>query len=232
MPESSTNIEDTKTRLIEAAGEVFAEHGFRGSTVRQICNRAHTNVGSVNYHFRDKKGLYAAVLGYAHQFAVSKYPPDFGLTQDATCEEKLRAFIHSFLLRFMAKGLPAWHGKLMAHEIAEPTGALDHVVENSIRPLHKYLSGIVLEVMHEEISPAAEVSNPAFLATQSIAGQCLHHYLARRIIEALRPRSFDPAGVEQIVDHITRFSIGGIRALAAGMPIVQHEEVCDDQRHK
>ena len=79
MPEGSTNSEDTKKRLIEAAGEVFARNGFRASTVRQICKRARANIGSVNYHFRDKKGLYAATFAYTRQLAFSKYPPDLGL---------------------------------------------------------------------------------------------------------------------------------------------------------
>ncbi|MGA2732395.1 MAG: CerR family C-terminal domain-containing protein [Syntrophobacteraceae bacterium] len=225
MPESSTHREDTKTRLIEAAGDVFAQHGFRASTVRQICKRARTHVGSVNYHFRDKKGLYEAVFGYSLQLAASKYPPDLGLTQEATAEEKLRAYIHSFLLRFMAEGLPAWHGKLMAQEIAEPSGAFDQVLENSIRPLYTYLAGIVRELMHEEKSPDGDESETTFLTALSIVGQCLHHHTARHIIEALRPPSFDPTRIERIADHITRFSLGGILALAPGAPLAKEKRV-------
>ena len=88
MPESSTHSEDTKARLIEAAGDVFAQHGFRASTVRQICKRARTHVGSVNYHFRDKKGLYTAIFGYSLQLAITKYPPDLGLTRESTAGGK------------------------------------------------------------------------------------------------------------------------------------------------
>ena len=216
MAGGSKNYEDTKARLLEAAGEVFARYGFRVSTVRQICNRARTNVGSVNYHFRDKKGLYAAVFQYSLQLATNKYPPDLGITQEAAPEEKLRAYIHSFLLSLMAEGLPAWHGKLMAREIADPSGALDDVLENSIRPLHTYLAGIVRQLMHEQRSADAEESHDAFLSSLSIAGQCLHYHIARQWIEALRPRSFDPMRIEQVADHITRFSLGGIRELAAG----------------
>lgn len=225
MPESSTNSEDTKARLIEAAGEVFARYGFRASTVRQICKRAHANIGSVNYHFRDKEGLYAALLTYSRQLALSKYPPDLGLSRNATPEEKLRAYIRSFLLRLMAEGLPAWHGKLMAQEIADPTGALDQMVQNSILPLYKYLAAIVRELMHEEEPPHAEDSDATFLTALSIAGQCLHYYIARHIIEAIRPRGFDPNRIEQIADHITRFSLGGIRELAAGTHLA--EKACE-----
>jgi AcrR family transcriptional regulator len=216
-----TNSEDTKARLIEAAGEVFAQYGFRASTVRQICKRAHANIGAVNYHFRDKKGLYAAVFEHTGQLALSKYPPDLGISRNASPEAKLQAYIRSFLLRLMADGFPAWHGKLIAQEIANPSGVLDLLMENAIRPLYKYLAGIVMELMHEKEPPDEEYTDTTFLTVHSITGQCLHHHIARHIIEALRPHGFDPAGIEQIADHITRFSLGGIRALSAG---AQHSE--------
>jgi TetR/AcrR family transcriptional regulator, regulator of cefoperazone and chloramphenicol sensitivity len=205
--------DDTKTRLIEAAGEVFARRGFRAATVREICKLADAHVGAVNYHFRDKKGLYAAVLEYSHLLAIRKYPPDAGLKEGATAEEKLRAFIHSFLLRILADGFPAWHGKLMAQEIVDPTGAVDQMVEGSVRPLYGILAGIIRELLREEKPPDGEDSTRTFLCASSIVGQCLHHYVARHIMALLRPRGFDKTQIDLIVDHITKFSLGGIRAL-------------------
>ena len=40
MTATGTSEENTKTRLILAAGEVFARDGFRSATVREICRRA------------------------------------------------------------------------------------------------------------------------------------------------------------------------------------------------
>jgi TetR/AcrR family transcriptional regulator, regulator of cefoperazone and chloramphenicol sensitivity len=214
MKESLKKNDDTKARLIEAAGEVFAQHGFRSATVRDICSRAGAHVGAVNYHFRDKEGLYAAVLEHTHQSAMAKYPPQIGLRDGATPEEKLRAFIRSFLLRILGEGVPAWHGKLIAQEIADPTDALDQLLKSSVRPLFAYLTGILCDLLNEVKPVDGEENDGLFLCSMSIVGQCLQHFTARRAIAVLRPKSFDPADIERIADHITRFSLGGIRELS------------------
>ena len=51
-----------RERLLEAACQAFAEHGFQHATVRDICRRADLNLGAINYHFGSKRELYAEVL--------------------------------------------------------------------------------------------------------------------------------------------------------------------------
>src|ERR1700722_15859102 len=85
--------DETRRQLLEAAGEVFAESGFRDATVREICKRAGANVAAVNYHFGDKERLYVEVLRYSHGKALEKYPPLLGVAADAPPEKKLRAFV-------------------------------------------------------------------------------------------------------------------------------------------
>lgn len=211
MEDRSDKNDDTKERLIEAAGDVFAEHGFRSATVRKICSRAGVHIGSVNYHFRNKEGLYAAVLEHSHQSAVRKYPPDLGLRAESTAEEKLRAFIRSFLLRILDIRAPSWHGKLMVRECSDPTSALDQVVQNSIRPLVTYLQTILREILKGSGAAEEDDADMIFLCAMSIVGQCLQYFTGKHVIAALRPKSFDPADIERIADHVMRFSIRGIR---------------------
>lgn len=207
--------EDTKAKLINAAGEVFVERGFQSATVREICDRAGTPLGAMNYHFRDKQGLYAAVLEHSYQIALRKYPPKLGIQGGSTPEEKLRAFIHTFLLRLLDQGDPAWHMKLMIQEISDPTGgALGQLVESSIRPQYTYLVSILRELI-EEVNPSTTVKDDAlFYCAMSITGQCCHYYTGKRIIEALHPTGLDFEDLDRIADHITWFSLAGIRQLA------------------
>jgi AcrR family transcriptional regulator len=53
---------DTRTRLLDAAEQLFAEHGFHGSSVRAITDLAGANLAAVGYHFGSKAELLTAVV--------------------------------------------------------------------------------------------------------------------------------------------------------------------------
>src|SRR5215204_2726617 len=132
MTEPEATNPETRERLLNAAGEAFAENGFKNTTVRDICSRAGANIAAVNYYFRDKEGLYTTCLAQWAQTALEKYPPLLGLPHNAPPEDRLAAFVRSFLLRLLDNSRYAWHGKLMSREMFEPTGALDRMVEEMV----------------------------------------------------------------------------------------------------
>lgn len=207
---------NVKERIIEAAGELFALRGYKGATVRDICTSAGVHVGAVNYHFRDKEGLFAAALEHAHQWSVRRYPPDAGLGPNASAEERLRGFVRSFLLRVLGQGVPDWHGQLIARETSEPSEALNQMVRGSIHPLYLYLAEIVRELLTEPWKGGDEPDQVTFLCAMSVTSQCLQYFTSRHVIAALCPKDFQITDIERLTDHITRFSLGGIRAIAEG----------------
>jgi len=52
----------TRERLLQAATRLFADNGYQGASVRDICNLAGANPGAVSYHFGGKRQLYRSVL--------------------------------------------------------------------------------------------------------------------------------------------------------------------------
>jgi AcrR family transcriptional regulator len=54
---------DTKTRILDAAEELFADNGFTATSLRMITASAGVNLAAVNYHFGSKEALLAEVLG-------------------------------------------------------------------------------------------------------------------------------------------------------------------------
>jgi AcrR family transcriptional regulator len=53
---------ETRTRILDAAEELFMLHGFEGTSMRQLTSRAGVNLAAVNYHFGSKDALIEAVL--------------------------------------------------------------------------------------------------------------------------------------------------------------------------
>jgi AcrR family transcriptional regulator len=53
----ATTTFSTKDRILGAAEELFAQHGFAGTSLRQVTSRADVNIAAVNYHFGSKENL-------------------------------------------------------------------------------------------------------------------------------------------------------------------------------
>lgn len=197
----------TRSHILEAAGKIFAERGFRNATVREICGQAGVNVAAINYHFGGKEGLYTAVLKHWREVAYQKYPPDLGTDESSSPEDRLRAFIRSFVYRILKEGPPSWFGKLWVREFVEPTGALDIMIEEQILPSFQTLASIVRELL----GPKADKKS-VDLCTMSIVGQCLYFRNATPVIARLRKKDhFTSAEINAIAEHIFRFSLAALR---------------------
>jgi len=207
---ASKNASHAATRgaLLHAAADVFAEVGFRGATVRDICRRAGANVAAVSYHFGDKAGLYSEVLAEQSRLAQSRYPVPTGDDDPAA---QLGGFIRSFLQRVLSPELHARHGRIMAREMVEPTAALDRLVAEAIRPQSEMLREIVSSLLGGSADPAT-----VRLCGMSVVGQILFYCHCRPVIDRLFPGAeLDATGLDRLTTHITAFSLAGIRGIAA-----------------
>jgi hypothetical protein len=141
---------------------------------------------------------------------MTKYPPDMGLKANATPRQRLHAFVRSFLFRVLDEGRPAWHGKLMAREMAEPTGTLEAIVKDGVRPHFAALQSIVTDLLG---ATAAKVDREHVrYCAWSIVGQCLYYFYARPVILELAPgQGFEVDDVEAIARHITDFSLAALK---------------------
>src|SRR4029077_8647614 len=116
-------------------------------TVREICRAADANVAAVNYHFGDKEGLYHEVLAKAMETMRATTEAARQAGTGGSAQQKLRAYIRVFLQRVVGQGHDTWIHPLMAHEIADPTPALDLVIDQVIRPRMAYLSDLVADIL-------------------------------------------------------------------------------------
>jgi AcrR family transcriptional regulator len=204
---SSRLTESTRERLLRAAGEVFAAHGFRDATVRDICQSAKVNVASVNYHFRSKESLYAEVLSFAFQESQQRYPWSAAVDPAATPEQRLADFVGTFVRRLLDDSEFSWQGRLIAREVMDPTTALDHVIDAWIRPRFALLAEIVPRIVGRA---CGRLELHRLLL--SIVGQCLVYRHARAVIDRLCPDVIaGPSELDATVAHIVRFCLAGLR---------------------
>ncbi|MEI6268819.1 MAG: CerR family C-terminal domain-containing protein [Methylococcaceae bacterium] len=205
----STAIEPVFNRLLQVAVEVFAECGFREATVREICSRANVNVASVNYYFRSKEALYSQALAFAFRETNRLYPQDAALDKSLPPEQRLAVFINNFLHKLLDDSQLGLHSKLIAREIADPTNALDDMMETAIVPQIALLEDIIRQIIKE---PVDKVVVQRYLL--SIFGQCLMFKHSRSIIDRLYPNLIaDAAAIQASAEHIAQFSLAALSRL-------------------
>ena len=206
----SSAIEPAFDRLLQVAVEVFAECGFRYATVRDICSKANVNVASVNYYFRSKEALYVQALAFAFQEANRLHPQDAALDKDLPPERRLMLFIKNFLHKLLDDSHLGLHSKLIAREIADPTKALDEIIQTAIVPQFALLQEIIQQILGTR---ADKVTVQRCLL--SIFGQCLMFKHSRSIIESLYPGFIaDESAIQASAEHIAHFSLAALNSLA------------------
>jgi AcrR family transcriptional regulator len=199
-----------KGRLLKSACEVFAEKGYRDATVAEICDRAGANIAAVNYYFGSKDALYVEAWRLSFQQSLEKYPADGGISASASAEERLRGRISSIIRRFSD---PESHEFDMMHkELANPTGLLSEVQEQTIEPLRRGLGNVVRELLGEKAT-----EQEVLLCQMSIRAQCFDKLFRERLKKMSMQRDAGTAilteniSVDSIIEHVTRFSLAGIR---------------------
>lgn len=203
MNEELTASEKTRARLVEAAREVFAQHGFQAATVREICRRADANVAAVNYHFGSKDGLLSEALNFNRLKALQMAND----AADASPEIRLRLFIRDFMLMLLDENNASRQCQMMARELADPTPALDKIVFEAIAPLHEFLGRLVTEIIGKT-SEEVEIRRSVY----SILGQCLFYRNSHPVLQRLTPAlHYDRNEIETIARHITDFSLAALR---------------------
>ena len=203
-----TADQDTRARLLDAAIRLFADAGFKRVTVRAICRAAHANVAAVNYHFRNKLGLYREVTEVGITVLQETTTLAVQAASTGTPEEKLRAYIRVVTERLVGSTGHEWLQRFIAREMADPTPALASLVDRGLRPRLEHLGRIIGEIL--QLPPDDPRVLECVTSTHAQILMFRDNPITHRLRVRARLRAPTP---EEIADHITTFSLAGIRAI-------------------
>lgn len=206
---ADNDLDTTRVRILEAAGQMFAERGFESTTVRDICQAAGANIAAVNYYFGDKERLYIEAVVRAHRWRLDQATlPNWDANTPP--RKRLADFIHTFFRRVLGGPDDTWRTRLVMREIMQPTAACAEIAQSNIRPQFEILQGILRELLPD--SSDEELHLTAF----SIVGQCLFYHVAgpiiRNLVDQCEYSSYD---IDKLAEHVTQISLAAIDAKAA-----------------
>ncbi|CAM2069178.1 TetR/AcrR family transcriptional regulator [Sulfidibacter corallicola] len=132
----------TRAKIIDAAGRLFAERGFKGVTVRDIAKHADTHLSALNYHFQSKDMLYREVLAFAAEGASISESDQRDLRR-LKPRQALFIMIKESLREYRDDAVDTWQNALLNRAAWEGSEAFDEVVERYYRPDAAFASEIV-----------------------------------------------------------------------------------------
>jgi len=149
-------MDATKENIMAAAMRLFAEKGLKLVTVREICTAAKVNVALVNYHFRNKGGLYQACV----ERLFHENTGDELCTVDASVSDarSWRAAVRSWIFGVSRALWPTKGGAALAagffrQEMVNPSPMCDLVRERYVIPVLDGLLRLIamaVEDVHEQ----------------------------------------------------------------------------------
>ncbi len=134
--------EKTRAKLIEAAGQLFAEKGFKAVTVREIAAAAQTHLSALNYHFRTKDAMYREVLLEAcRSDAISEKDRKYLLGRAP--EKALFIMVKESLKNYAGLGADNWRTIILTRECREPGPVFQEAVREYFRPEADFIAQII-----------------------------------------------------------------------------------------
>lgn len=200
----------TRAALIAAATPLFARQGYEATRTREIADKAKANVSAINYHFGSKMGLYQAVIRQQSDALHADYPLDPARAGADEPEARLRWVIRNMVSRIAGKHADD-RLRICLREFVEPTEALDTEIREIAAQQWAHIGQAVAAVLPR---PLGEDELQRHVT--SVVAQVYYYGLAGPMLKRLGipvPESADD--IESLADHITRFSLGGLRATAA-----------------
>ncbi|OLT13878.1 hypothetical protein BJF79_19515 [Actinomadura sp. CNU-125] len=150
----STAGDATKSRILDAAEELFGERGFAGTSLRAVTAAAAANVAAVRYHFGGKEGLLRAVADRAmapvNEERLEALREMRATGGDADVASLVRAFVVPSAELVHRHGERGPHvARFIGRVVFEPEGEIRRLFAEQVDPVEGlYLSALAKALPH------------------------------------------------------------------------------------
>jgi AcrR family transcriptional regulator len=198
-----------RDRLLDTAEELFCERGFDETSVRDLAAAAGCNIASVNYYFGSKENLYIKMFRRHMTRLFDEQIENIQNVMNSdhpTLEQLIRTLVASTLRSLNSHSGERPLLKLMVREILHPHLKTAIGVDEVIGKFLTELRDAIIK-----LCPPVK-SEPGLLCVYSLDGIVLHALLFSDYYHEHYPN----LSVDELIDHIVRFSTAGIRAYTEG----------------
>ena len=122
----------TQQKLLTAAIEAFSENGFKGTSTRDIAERAGVHHPLITYHFRNKDRLWRAAADRVFRDFTRSLSAALEDHRDECPKERMASLIRAYVHH--AKSQPALH-KVLVQEASCPSPRLDWLIRTHLKPV-------------------------------------------------------------------------------------------------
>lgn len=184
---------DARDRILEAAAEEFAEHGFAGASTRAMAAKAKVQHPALSYYFATKEGLWCAVMTMLNRRFSSMYQARLPGLQGLDSATTLRKIMEDFV-RFSAEN-PSFH-RLMTYEAGKGGARMEWLIEQFAGDFFRVLTDLIRAAQREGRFVGGDPYHVAYL----FIGAVTRIFMLSAEVERISGRS--PMAPDYIEEHV------------------------------
>ncbi len=203
---SAGTREDTAGRIVSTATRLFAEKGYDGTSVKEICAAAGVNIAAIHYHFESKKDLYRHII---ERFATERLESARNLLQPPHSVDDLKVRLEIFLRQVVEALINQPDVALLIQrgvEMFDPTS--EDIFRNTMFKMFENLVGFLAHAKKQGLL-ASDVD--PYFAAGFLRSQFVHQTRIDKVIKKHFGYSLlDKKYREQWIQQTMRVFLGGI----------------------
>jgi AcrR family transcriptional regulator len=177
-----TPSENTRELILLHAKKSFADYGFEGASLREICTAANANVSAVKYHFGDKEGLFRTCLS---EYAESRLAVITHILTPANSEEELKIKLKLFAEDFLNESFNNFDmSRMLFQEIENMNSIMEGIFEGTFLKIYKQLALVLEDAQNKKIiSKKINIETTTSIIFHFLSQSFRTHHIAKKFFK-------------------------------------------------